>query len=83
MLNYIVENAKDNFLKIQRIITDSKTKTELVNKLRQEDVVIEEYEERINIIKDELKIVVDTKKGIIIKKVLVYNENYEEYVNLF
>lgn len=83
MRDYIIRNAKDNYKTLRNIINKSKNKNDLINRLRQEDVIIDEYKDIINIIKDELKIIVNTQNGIAIDRVLVYNENYEEYVNLF
>lgn len=83
MRDYIIRNAKDNYKTLKNIINKSKNKNDLINRLRQEDVIIDEYKDIINIIKDELKIIVNTQNGIAIDRVLVYNENYEEYVNLF
>ena len=83
MLSYIIKNAKDNYKILEKIINKSKNKNDLINRLRQEDIIIDEYKNVINIIKDELKIIVNTKNGVEIDKILVYDENYEEYVNLF
>lgn len=83
MLSYIIKNAKDNYKILEKIINKSKNKNDLINRLRQEDIVIDEYKNVINIIKDELKIIVNTQNGVEIDKILVYDENYEEYVNLF
>lgn len=83
MLENIVLNAKRNYEKISELIKDCKTKNELINKVRQENVIIDEYKDIVNIIKDELKIVVNVKNGINIEKVLVFDENFEDYVNLF
>lgn len=83
MLSYIIKNAKDNYKILEKIINKSKNKNDLINRLRQEDIIIDEYKNVINIIKDELKIIVNTQNGIEIDKILVYDENYEEYVNLF
>lgn len=83
MLSYIIKNAKDNYKILEKIINKSKNKNDLINRLRQEDIIIDEYKNVINIIKDELKIIVNTQNGVEIDKVLVYDENYEEYVNLF
>lgn len=83
MLSYIIKNAKDNYKILEKIINKSKNKNDLINRLRQEDIIIDEYKNVINIIKDELKIIVNTQNGVEIDKILVYDENYEEYVNLF
>lgn len=83
MLSYIIKNAKDNYKILKSIINKSKNKNDLINRLRQEEIIIDEYQDVINIIKDELKIIVNTQNGVEIDKVLVYDENYEEYVNLF
>lgn len=83
MLSYIIKNAKDNYKILEKIINKSKNKNDLINRLRQKDIIIDEYKNVINIIKDELKIIVNTQNGIEIDKILVYDENYEEYVNLF
>lgn len=82
MLENIVLNAKRNYEKISELIKDCKTKNELINKVRQENVIIDEYKDIVNIIKDELKIVVNVKNGINIEKVLIFDENFEDYVNL-
>ena len=82
MLSYIIKNAKDNYKILEKIINKSKNKNDLINRLRQEDIIIDEYKNVINIIKDELKIIVNTQNGVEIDKILVYDENYEEYVNL-
>lgn len=83
MLSYIIKNAKDNYKILEKIINKSKNKNDLINRLRQEDIIIDEYKNVINIIKDELKIIVNTQNGVEIDKILVYDENYEEYINLF
>ena len=83
MLENIVLNAKRNYEKISELIKDCKTKNELINKVRQENVIIDEYKDIVNIIKDELKVVVNVKNGINIEKVLIFDENFEDYVNLF
>ena len=83
MLSYIIKNAKDNYKILEKIINKSKNKNDLINRLRQEDIIIDEYKNVINIIKDELKIIVNTQNVVEIDKILVYDENYEEYVNLF
>lgn len=83
MLENVIINAKTNYNKIEKIIKSCKTKNELINKIRQENVIIDEYKDIINIIKDELKIVINTKENIEIEKILVFDENYEDYVNLF
>lgn len=83
MLSYIIKNAKDNYKILEKIINKSKNKNDLINRLRQEEIIIDEYQDIINIIKDELKIIVNTQNGVEIDKILVYDENYEEYVNLF
>lgn len=83
MLSYIIKNAKGNYKILEKIINKSKNKNDLINRLRQEDIIIDEYKNVINIIKDELKIIVNTQNGVEIDKILVYDENYEEYVNLF
>lgn len=83
MLSYIIKNAKNNYKILEKIINKSKNKNDLINRLRQEDIIIDEYKNVINIIKDELKIIVNTQNGVEIDKILVYDENYEEYVNLF
>ena len=83
MLSYIIKNAKDNYKILKSIINKSKNKNDLINRLRQEEIIIDEYQDVINIIKDELKIIVNTQNGVEIDKVLVYDENYEEYINLF
>ena len=83
MLENIVLNAKKNYEKISKLIKGCKTKNELINKVRQENVIIDEYKDIVNIIKDELKVVVNVKNGINIEKVLIFDENFEDYVNLF
>lgn len=83
MLENIVLNAKRNYEKISKLIKDCKTKNELINKVRQENVIIDEYKDIVNIIEDELKVVVNVKNGINIEKVLIFDENFEDYVNLF
>lgn len=83
MFKYIINNAKNNFLIIERVIKDVKTKDELINKIRQLDVVVDEEQGFVNILKDELKIVVNIKDVVEIKEILVYDETYEQYVNLF
>lgn len=83
MLDYIKKRAKNNYKEIMKIIKECKTKTDIINKIRQEDVIIDEFKDVINIIKDELKIVVKTDEKITVEKVLVFDENYEDYVNLF
>lgn len=83
MLENIVLNAKRNYEKISELIKDCKTKNELINKVRQENVIIDEYKDIVNIIEDELKVVVNVKNGINIEKVLIFDENFEDYVNLF
>lgn len=83
MLDYIKKRAKNNYKEIMKIIKECKTKTDIINKIRQEDVIIDEFKDMINIIKDELKIVVKTDEKITVEKVLVFDENYEDYVNLF
>lgn len=83
MLENIVLNAKRNYEKISELTKDCKTKNELINKVRQENVIIDEYKDIINIIEDELKVVVNVKNGINIEKVLIFDENFEDYVNLF
>lgn len=83
MLENIVLNAKRNYEKISELIKDCKTKNELINKVRQENVIIDEYKDIVNIIEDELKVVVNVKNGINIEKILIFDENFEDYVNLF
>lgn len=83
MLENIILNAKRNYEKISELIKDCKTKNELINKVRQENVIIDEYKDIVNIIEDELKVVVNVKNGINIEKVLIFDENFEDYVNLF
>ena len=83
MLENIVLNAKRNYEKISKLIKDCKTKNELINKVRQENVIIDEYKDIVNLIEDELKVVVNVKNGINIEKVLIFDENFEDYVNLF
>ena len=83
MLENIILNAKRNYEKISELIKDCKTKNELINKVRQENVIIDEYKDIVNIIEDELKVVVNVKNGINIEKVLIFDENLEDYVNLF
>ena len=83
MLENVILNAKINYNKIEKIIKNCKTKNELINKVRQENVIIDEYKDMVNIIKDELKIVINIKNNIEIEKILVFDENYEDYVNLF
>ena len=83
MLEYIIRKVKKDYENLEGIIKNSKNKNDLINKLRQEDIVIEEYGNTVYIKKDELKIVINTKQGIQIDKVLIYNENYEDYENLF
>ena len=83
MLESVILNAKMNYSKIEEIIKSCKTKNELINKIRQENVIIDEYKDTVNIIKDELKVVVKARDKIDIEKILVFDENYEDYVNLF
>lgn len=83
MLDYVINNAKQNYKTLKEIINESTDKVNLINNLRKEEVIIEEYKDMVVIKKDELKIVVDTEISIEITKILVYNENFEEYVNLF
>lgn len=83
MLENIILNAKRNYEKISELIKDCKTKNELINKVRQENVIIDEYKDIVNIIEDELKVVVNVKNGINIEKILIFDENFEDYVNLF
>lgn len=83
MLENVILNAKINYNKIEKIIKNCKTKNELINKVRQENVIIDEYKDIVNIIEDELKVVVNVKNGINIEKVLIFDENFEDYVNLF
>jgi len=83
MLSNIIRQAKDNFEILKDIIEDCKTRNELVNRLRQKNVIIEEYRHKISVKQEELKIVIDVKDEITINEVLVFNENYEEYMNLF
>ena len=83
MLDYIRKRAKNNYEKIMKIIKECKTKTDIINSTRQEDVIIDEFKDVINIIKDELKIVIKTDNKITVEKVLVFDENFEDYVNLF
>lgn len=83
MLDYIKKRAKNNYEEIMKIIKKCKTKTDIINRIRQEDVIIDEFKDVINIIKDELKIVVKTDEKITVEKVLVFDENYEDYINLF
>lgn len=83
MQDFIKKRAERNYNEIMSIISKCKTKTELINNVRQEEVVIDEFQDTVNIYKDELKIVIKTDKKISVKKVLVFDENYEDYVNLF
>lgn len=83
MLESVILNAKMNYDRIEEIIKSCKTKNELINKIRQENVIIDEYKNTVNIIKDELKVVVKARGKIDIEKILVFDENYEDYVNLF
>lgn len=83
MLESVILNAKMNYSRIEEIIKSCKTKNELINKIRQENVIIDEYKDTVNIIKDELKVVVKVRDKIDIEKILVFDENYEDYVNLF
>lgn len=83
MQDFIKKRAERNYNKIMSIISKCKTKTELINNVRQEEVVIDEFQDTVNIYKDELKIVIKTDKKINVKRVLVFDENYEDYVNLF
>lgn len=83
MLESVILNAKMNYDRIEEIIKSCKTKNELINKIRQENVIIDEYKNTVNIIKDELKVVVKARDKIDIEKILVFDENYEDYVNLF
>ena len=83
MLENIILNAKRNYEKISELIKDCKTKNELINKVRQENVIIDEYKDIVNIIEGELKVVVNVKNGINIERVLIFDENFEDYVNLF
>ena len=83
MLENVILNAKINYNKIEKIIKNCKTKNEIINKVRQENVIIDEYKDIVNIVKDELKIVINVKNDIEIEKILVFDENYEDYVDLF
>lgn len=83
MQDFIKKRAERNYNEIMSIISKCKTKTELINNVRQEEVVIDEFQDTVNIYKDELKIVIKTDKKISVKRVLVFDENYEDYVNLF
>lgn len=83
MQDFIKKRAERNYNEIMSIISKCKTKTELINNVRQEEVIIDEFQNTVNIYKDELKIVIKTDKKISVKKVLVFDENYEDYVNLF
>lgn len=83
MLESVILNAKMDYSRIEEIIKSCKTKNELINKIRQENVIIDEYKDTVNIIKDELKVVVKARDKIDIEKILVFDENYEDYVNLF
>ena len=74
MLENIILNAKRNYEKISELIKDCKTKNELINKVRQENVIIDEYKDIVNIIEDELKVVVNVKNGINIEKVLIFDD---------
>ena len=78
-----IKIVRRNYEKISELIKDCKTKNELINKVRQENVIIDEYKDIVNIIEDELKVVVNVKNGINIEKVLIFDENFEDYVNLF
>ena len=73
MLRYIVDKVKKDYKKLEKIIMDSKDKNDLVNKLRQENIVIDEYNNIVNIKKEELKIVVNTSQGVNIDKDIVEN----------
>ena len=83
MQDFIKKRAERNYNEIMSIISKCKTKIELINNVRQEEVVIDEFQDTVNIYKDELKIVIKTDKKISVKRVLVFDENYEDYVNLF
>lgn len=83
MQDFIKKRAERNYNEIMSIISKCKTKTELINNVRQEEVIIDEFQDTVNIYKDELKIVIKTDKKISVKRVLVFDENYEDYVNLF
>lgn len=83
MQDFIKKRAERNYNEIMSIISKCKTKTELINNVRQEEVVIDEFQDIVNIYKDELKIVIKTDKKISVKRVLVFDENYEDYVDLF
>lgn len=83
MQDFIKKRAERNYNEIMSIISKCKTKTELINNVRQEEVIIDEFQDTVNIYKDELKIVIKTDKKISVKRVLVFDENYEDYVDLF
>lgn len=83
MQDFIKKRAERNYNEIMSIISKCKTKTELINNVRQEEVIIDEFQDTVNIYKDELKIVIKTDKKISVKKVLIFDENYEDYVDLF
>ena len=83
MQDFIKRRAEKNFNEIVNIISTCKTKKELINKVRQEDVTIDEFKDVVSIYKDELKVVIRGNKKINIEKILVFDENCEEYVNLF
>lgn len=82
MLDYIVDKAKQNYLDLINIINGCKTEIELINKIRLKDAVIEEQEGTINIYQDELKVIVDVKNNIVVKEVLIFDENKEDYIQL-
>lgn len=83
MLDNVVTKAKENYIDLKTIIDECKIKQDIVNKLRVKNVIIEEYQNKINIIKNELKIVIDIQDKIEIKEILVFDENYEKYIDLF
>ena len=49
MLENIILNARKNYEIISKIIKNCKTKNELINKVRQENVIIDEYKDIVNI----------------------------------
>lgn len=83
MLEHIRKRAKINYKNIMNIVNECKTKTDIINRIRQEDVIIDEFKDIVNIIKDELKIIIRVDEEITVEKVLIFDENYEDYVDLF
>lgn len=81
----IKDESKKQYKKLKSIIESCKNKQELINKLRQENVIIDEFNSNnmVNVMKDNIKVVIDTSNGIDIKQVEYYNINLEKYLKLF